>query len=240
MNAVYGKPVILLIDEHDVPLAKAEETKNREFYEQMLDVVSGIMSVSLKTNEFLKFAVITGCLRMTKESTFTGEIHHACYSVMSWRFSSSFGFTLDEVSGMLEAFGKTDKLDLIRQRYEGYIFGNTEVFCPWDVANYLAEVIDDDEAEPLNYWANTSSNSILNDFLNHREIDVSEKYEVLLNGGTIAEEITEELDYAHIADSEKNLWSVLLMTGYVSKADKTMGKGKVRLRIPNAEIAEHF
>lgn len=141
---------------------------------------------------------------------------------------------------MLEAFGKTDKLDLIRQWYDGYIFGKNEVFCPWDVASYLAELIDDEETEPLNYWANTSSNSILNDFVNHRKIDASEKFEVLLNGGTITEDISEELNYTQFADSEKNLWSVLLMTGYVSKADKTTGKGKVRLRIPNAEIADLF
>jgi len=240
MNAVYGKPVILLMDEYDVPLAKAEETKNREFYRQMLDVIRGLMSVSLKTNEFLKFAVVTGCLRISKESIFTGVNNFACYSVTSRSFSSAFGFTRDEVALMLDAFGRTDKMDVIRQWYDGYIFGNTEVFCPWDVVSYLSEVIKDEEAEPLNYWAHTSSNAILNDFVSHGKIDASEKFETLLNGGTLTEEISEELTYDHLADSEKNLWSVLLMTGYVSKADKTSGKGKVRLRIPNAEIANLF
>ena len=240
MHAVYGKPVILLMDEYDVPLAKAEETKNRECYRQMLDVIRGLMSVSLKTNEFLKFAVITGCLRISKESIFTGVNNFACYSVTSRSFSSAFGFTRDEVALMLDAFGRTDKMDVIRQWYDGYIFGNTEVFCPWDVVSYLSEVIKDEEAEPLNYWANTSSNAILNDFVNHGKIDASEKFETLLNGGTLTVEISEELTYDHLADSEKNLWSVLLMTGYVSKADKTSGKGKVRLRIPNAEIANLF
>ena len=129
---------------------------------------------------------------------------------------------------------------LIKEWYDGYIFGNTEVFCPWDVANYLSAVIDDEEEEPRNYWADTSSNVILNEFVNHSKIDASEKFEVLLNGGTITEDISEELTYDHIADSEKNLWSVLLMTGYVSKADKTAGTGKVKLRIPNAEIADLF
>ena len=159
---------------------------------------------------------------------------------MSRKFSQYFGFTRDEITGMLDSFGMADKLDLIQKWYDGYIFGNTEVFCPWDVASYLSAVIDDEEEEPRNYWADTSSNSILDEFVNHSKIDASEKFEVLLNGGSITEDISEELTYDHIADSEKNLWSVLLMTGYVSKADKTAGKGKTKLRIPNAEIADLF
>ena len=240
MNAVYGKPVILLIDEYDVPLAKAEETKNKEFYRQMLDVIRGMMSISMKTNEYLKFAVITGCLRISKESIFTGVNNFSCYSVTSRKFSQYFGFTRDEVAGMLEDFGMSDRLELIQKWYDGYIFGNTEVFCPWDVASYLSAAIDDEEEEPRNYWADTSSNSILDDFVNHSKIDASEKFEVLLNGGTITADIQEELTYDHISDSEKNLWSVLLMTGYVSKADKAAGQGKTKLRIPNAEIADLF
>lgn len=240
MTAVYGKPAILLIDEYDVPLAKADETKNKDYYRQMLDVIRGMMSISMKTNEYLKFAVITGCLRISKESIFTGVNNFACYSVTSRKFSQYFGFTQDEVAGMLDAFGMTDQLELIKEWYDGYIFGNTEVFCPWDVASYLSAVMDDEEEEPRNYWADTSSNAILSDFVNHSKIDASEKFEVLLNGGTITEEISEELTYDHIADSEKNLWSVLLMTGYVSKADKTAERGRVKLRIPNAEIAGLF
>ena len=240
MTSVYGRPVILLIDEYDVPLAKAEETKNRDYYRQMLDVIRRMMSISMKTNEYLKFAVVSGCLRISKESIFTGVNNFACYSVMSRKFSQYFGFTQDEITGMLDSFGMADKLDLIQKWYDGYIFGNTEVFCPWDVASYLSAVIDDEEEEPRNYWADTSSNSILDEFVNHSKIDASEKFEVLLNGGSITEDISEELTYDHIADSEKNLWSVLLMTGYVSKADKTAGKGKTKLRIPNAEIADLF
>ncbi len=240
MKAVYGKPVILLIDEYDVPLAKAEETKNKVFYRQMLDVIRGIMSISMKTNEYLKFAVVTGCLRISKESIFTSVNNFACHSVTSRKFSRYFGFTQDETADMLEAFGLSDKWELLREWYDGYIFGNTEVFCPWDVAGYLSAVIDDEEEKPQNFWAGTSSNAILDNFVNHREIDASEKFEVLLNGGTLTEDISEELTYDHIADSEKNLWSVLLMTGYVSKADKAAGAGKVKLRIPNAEIADLF
>ena len=240
MNAVYGKPVILLIDEYDVPLAKAAETKNKEFYQKMLDVIRGMMSISMKTNEYLKFAVVTGCLRISKESIFTGVNNFACYSVTSRKFSQYFGFTQDEVIEMLDAFGKNDKLDLIKEWYDGYIFGKSEVFCPWDVASFLSAVIYDEDEKPQNYWAGTSSNAILDDFVNHSKIDASDKFEVLLNGGIITEDISEDLTYDHIADSEKNLWSVLLMTGYVSKADKAVGRGRVRLRIPNAEIAELF
>ena len=240
MCAVYGKPAILLIDEYDVPLSKAERTKNKEYYSQMLDVIRGIMSISLKTNEYLKFAVVTGCLRISKESIFTGVNNFACYSVTSRKFSRYFGFTESEVAEMLGAFGLPEKMGVIKEWYDGYIFGDTEVFCPWDVANYLSAILDDEEERPRNYWANTSSNGILDDFVNHGKIDASEKFEILLNGGTITEDISEQLTYDQIAESEKNLWSVLLMTGYLSKADKSAFNGRVKLRIPNAEIAELF
>ena len=240
MKAVYDKPVILLIDEYDVPLAKAEATKNQDFYSQMLDVIRGMLSISMKTNEYLNFAVVTGCLRISKESIFTGVNNFVCYSVTNPDFSQYFGFTSDEVAEMLEAFGMSDKMDLIREWYDGYIFGKTEVFCPWDVTNYLATLMRNPDVEPDDYWANSSSNSILNDFVNHSTIDASEKFEILLNGGIISEDISEDLTYNHMTDSETNLWSVLLMTGYVSKAEKTLGKGKVKLRIPNREIAGLF
>ena len=145
MKAVYNMPVILLIDEYDVPLAKAEETKNKAFYRQMLDVIRGIMSISMKTNEYLKFAVVTGCLRISKESIFTGVNNFACYSVTSRKFSQYFGFTRDEVEKMLDTFGMSHKMELLKEWYDGYIFGDTEVFCPWDVANYLSAVINDEE-----------------------------------------------------------------------------------------------
>ena len=240
MNAVYGKPVILLIDEYDVPLSKAAESKNKDYYAKMLDVIRGIMSISLKTNEYLKFAVVTGCLRISKESVFTGVNNFACYSVTSRKFSQYFGFTEEEVIQMLDDFGLSEKMDLIREWYDGYIFGNTEVFCPWDVVSYLSAVLYDEDEEPQNFWANTSSNAILDDFVNHSRFDASEKFETLLNGGTITEDVCEELTYDRIAESEKNLWSVMLMTGYVSKADKSVSRGRVKLRIPNAEIAGIF
>ena len=240
MKAVYGKPVILLIDEYDVPLAKAEETKNKDYYKQTLDVIRGILSISLKTNEYLKFAVVTGCLRISKESIFTGVNNFAFYSITNKRFSEYFGFTQDEVSEMLDVFEVSDKMDTIKEWYDGYIFGDTEVFCPWDVVSYISDVLNGESEEPQNFWSNTSSNAIMDEFINHNKIDASEKFEVLLNGGTITEEICEELTYDKLGDSEKNLWSVLMMTGYVSKADKTISRGTVKLRIPNAEIADLF
>ncbi len=240
MHAVYRKPVILLIDEYDVPLAKAESAGDPDYYRQMLDLIRGLMSVSLKTNEYLKFAVITGCLRISKESIFTGVNNFTCYSVTSRKFSSYFGFTPEEVTRMLEACRMNHKMELIRQWYDGYIFGNSEVFCPWDVVNYLSHLLNDEEEKPRNFWANTSSNAILDEFVNHSRFDVSDKFEALLNGGTITEEISEELTYDHLADSEKNLWSVLLMTGYVSKADRAPVEDRIRIRIPNAEIAGIF
>jgi len=240
MNAVYGKPAILLIDEYDVPLSKAAESKNKDYYAKMLDVIRGIMSISLKTNEYLKFAVVTGCLRISKESIFTGVNNFACYSVTSRKFSRYFGFTEEEVLQMLDAFGMSGKMDLIREWYDGYIFGNTEVFCPWDVVSYLSAVLYDEDEEPQNFWANTSSNAILDDFVNHSRFDASEKFETLRNGGMITEDVCEELTYDRIAESEKNLWSVMLMTGYVSKADKSISRGRAKLRIPNAEIAGIF
>ena len=240
MTAAYGKPVILLMDEYDVPLAKAEESKDRNYYSQMLDVIRGMMSVSLKTNEYLKFAVVTGCLRISKESIFTGVNNFACYSVTSRKFSRYFGFTLDEVNRMLAAFGLSEKAELVRRWYDGYRFGNTDVFCPWDVAGYMSAVIGGEDDTPQNFWANTSSNAILDDFVNHSRFDVSEKFETLLNGGVITEDICEELTYDRIFEAEKNRWSVLLMTGYVSMASEPAGKGKAKLRIPNQEIAELF
>ena len=240
MNAVHEKPVILLIDEYDVPLAKADAAKNTEFYRQMLDIIRGLMSTSLKTNEYLKFAVITGCLQISKESIFTGVNNFSCYSVLDRKFSQYFGFTQGEIVEMLNSAGLSEKLNVIANWYDGYIFGTSEVFCPWDVVSYLSSVMDCEEDEPQNYWANTSGNTILDDFINHPKIDVSDKFETLLNGGTITEEVSRELTYDQLSESEKSLWSVLLMTGYVSKADKKNAKGKIKIKIPNAEISEIF
>ena len=242
MNAVYGKKVILLIDEYDVPLAKASEkdTAKNGYYSKMLDVIKGIMSTALKDNEFLQFAVITGCLRIAKESIFTGTNNFASYSVLDEDFSDYFGFSGDEVDAILEAADRTDKADIIKEWYDGYIFGNSYVYCPWDVINYLSALKKRKDAKPKNYWKNTSHNGILLTFVKRTDFKVKGKFEILMNSGTIVQTITDELTYDTLHSSEDNLWSVLLMTGYITKADAEEEGETVNLKIPNREIASIF
>ena len=242
MNAVYGKKVILLIDEYDVPLAKASEkdTSKNGYYSKMLDVIKGIMSTALKDNEFLQFAVITGCLRIAKESIFTGTNNFASYSVLDEDFSDYFGFSDDEVDAILEAADRTDKAEIIKEWYDGYIFGNSYVYCPWDVVNYLSALKKRKDAKPKNYWKNTSHNGILLTFVKSTDFDVADKFETLLNGGTITQVISDELTYDTLHSTEDNLWSVLLMTGYITKSDPEEDGDTVSLKIPNKEISSIF
>ena len=193
LSTVYGKHVILLIDEYDVPLAKASEKNTAEngYYSKMLDVIKGIMSTALKDNEFLQFAVITGCLRIAKESIFTGTNNFASYSVLDEDFSDYFGFSGAEVDRILEAADRTDKADIIREWYDGYIFGNSCVYCPWDVMNYLSALKKRKDARPKNYWKNTSHNGILLTFVKRTEFEVAGKFEKLLNEDTIVQTITD-------------------------------------------------
>ncbi|MBQ1659726.1 MAG: AAA family ATPase [Clostridia bacterium] len=238
MNAVYNKPVILLIDEYDVPLAKAH---SNNYYREMLDLIRGIMSTSLKTNEYLKFAVVTGCLRIPKESIFTGVNNFASYSVIDSRFSKYFGFTNDEVLGMLNKFNLADKADIIKSWYDGYKFGNVDVYCPWDVVSFVSDLLYDQSIEPKNYWENTSGNSAIKAFFDMPDIDISDKFEALLNGETICEKVTNSLTYDQVYKSESNLWSLLLMTGYLTVNHRVDNdKHPVELRIPNREIANIF
>ena len=242
MAAHYGKPVILLIDEYDVPLAKANEEKEagERYYPQMLDVIRGIMSSALKSNDYLKFAVITGCLRIAKESIFTGVNNFASYSVLDEKFSRYFGFTQEEVDELLTAADLKEKRDVYRTWYDGYIFGNEAVYCPWDVVNYTAALLYKKTAKPKNYWKNTSGNGIIRDFVARKEFQVKHKFETLMNGGTITQTISDELTYDSLHETEDNLWSVLLMTGYLTKADPDEEGNTVSLKIPNAEIASIF
>ncbi len=242
MNAVYGKKVILLIDEYDVPLAKASEkdTPQNRYYIRMLDVIKGIMSTALKDNEFLQFAVITGCLRIAKESIFTGANNFASYSVLDEDFSAYFGFSDKEVGAILEAADRTDKADLIKEWYDGYVFGNSHVYCPWDVINYLSALRKRKDARPRNYWKNTSHNGILLTFVKRTDFDVADKFETLLNDGTITQAISDDLTYDTLHSSEDKLWSVLLMTGYVTKSDAEEDGDTVSLKIPNKEISSIF
>lgn len=242
MNTVYGKRVILLIDEYDVPLAKASEkdTSKNGYYSKMLDVIKGIMSTALKDNEFLQFAVITGCLRIAKESIFTGTNNFASYSVLDERFSRYFGFLEDEVDTMLEVADRKEAAKEIKEWYDGYVFGNSYVYCPWDVINHISALRYKRTTKPKNYWKNTSHNGILLTFVKRTDFDVAGKFEKLLNGGSIVQAISDELTYDTLHSTEDNLWSVLLMTGYVTKADTDEDTDTVSLKIPNKEIASIF
>ncbi len=242
MTAVYDKPVILLIDEYDVPLAKASEldTPENDYYRKMLDVIRSMFDAALKGNEYLKFAVVTGCLRIAKESIITGTNNFKSYSVLDKAFSAYFGFTQKEVDTILREADRQDKAEDIRTWYDGYIFGNTSVYCPWDVINYVADLLNDKDAAPQNYWKNTSHNGILLTFAKKTEFDISDKFETLLNGGTIIQTISDALSYDTLHASEDNLWSVLLMTGYLTKADPEVKSDTVELKIPNAEISNIF
>ena len=246
LHAVYGRKVILLIDEYDVPLAKASEKDSRNhdgentFYTAMLDVIRGIMSTALKDNEFLEFAVITGCLRIAKESIFTGTNNFASYSVLDEDFSEYFGFSEEEVEKMLSVAEREDKAEIIKEWYDGYVFGNSYVYCPWDVINYMSALKKRENAKPKNYWKNTSHNGILLTFVERTDFDVAGKFEILMNGGSIVQAISDELTYDTLHASEGNLWSVILMTGYLTKANAEEEEEMVSLKIHNREIATIF
>ena len=242
LSTVYGRQVVLLIDEYDVPLAKASEKNNAKngYYSRMLDVIKGIMSTALKDNEFLQFAVVTGCLRIAKESIFTGANNFASYSVLDERFSKFFGFLENEVETMLEAADRKEAAAEIKEWYDGYVFGNSYVYCPWDVINHISALRYKRTTRPKNYWKNTSHNGILLAFVKRTEFDVAGKFEKLLNNGTIVQTITDELTYDTLHSSEDNLWSVLLMTGYITKSDPDEDGDTVTLKIPNKEIVSIF
>lgn len=242
LYTVYNRKVILLIDEYDVPLAKASrrDLDKGGYYKDMLDVIRGIISTALKDNEFLERAVITGCLRIAKESIFTGTNNFASYSVVDKDFSEYFGFTEAEVADMLEAAGRTARADTIKEWYNGYIFGNSSVYCPWDVINFLSSLKKDPDARPKNYWKNTSHNDVILSFVERTDLDVSDKFETLMNGGTIEQTISDTLTYDTLHATEDNLWSVLVMTGYLTKADPEEEGDTVHLKIPNKEIATIF
>ncbi|MBQ7370545.1 MAG: AAA family ATPase, partial [Blautia sp.] len=195
MHDMYGRPVILLIDEYDVPLTKASEQKmiRPDYYPKMLDVIRGILSAALKSNEYLKFGVVTGCLKIAKESIFTGVNLFKAYSVLDRRFSTYFGFTESEISELFAKAELTERMELVRSWYDGYVFGNTKVFCPWDVVNYVADSVDDPETDPENYWRNTSGNEIIRTFVERTDFSVKGKFEILMNGGTITQKISDDL-----------------------------------------------
>ena len=237
MQAHYGKPIILLIDEYDVPLAKASANG---YYKEMLDVMKGIMQ-AMKDNSALQLAVITGCLRIAKESIFTGTNNFVSDTITSSRLNEYFGFTQAEVDQLLQDTGLTDHTEDVKAWYDGYHFGEFDIYCPWDVMNYLQDLQFDPSKKPVSYWKNTSDNAIIRSFIDYSGPSISKKLELLLSGGYIVQTIEEDLTYDYLHSSEDNLWSILYLTGYLTRVREIPASdGALALTIPNAEVQEIF
>lgn len=233
----YGTKVILLIDEYDVPLAKAFANG---YYDQMISLIRSLLGQALKTNSSLKFAVLTGCLRISKESIFTGLNNLRVLSAADTEFDEYFGFTDQEVREMLEYYECSENFDAVKMWYDGYQFGNAEVYCPWDVICYLAKIRVDKTAQPQNYWINTSSNDVVKRFI-QESANAATKREIerLLAGEAITKEIRQELTYPEMYDTIDHIWSVLFTTGYLTSRGKAEGR-RMKLVIPNLEIRDVF
>lgn len=235
----YGKQVIILIDEYDVPLAKANE---QGYYNEMVILIRNLFENALKTNESLKFAVLTGCLRVAKESIFTGLNNFKIYSITDVDFDEYFGFTDAEVREMLQYYGQEEHYDIVKEWYDGYRFGKIDVYCPWDVINYCDRHISNPKLPPQNYWINTSGNEVIQHFVDSfNATDSGEKkltrmeLEQLVNGGIVQKEISQELTYKELYDSMDNIWSTLFMTGYLTQRGEPNGN-RYNLVVPNREV----
>ena len=231
----YGSKVIVLIDEYDVPLAKANENG---YYDEMVLLIRNLFENALKTNSSLKFAVLTGCLRIAKESIFTGLNNFKVYSITDKSFDETFGFTDAEVRELLRYYGQEKYYETVKEWYDGYRFGNVDVYCPWDVINFCSDHLADPGLEPKNYWANTSGNSVISHFID--SVGKPQKLtrmelEQLVNGGIVQKEINSELTYKELYSSIDNLWSTLFMTGYLTQRGEPSGN-RYNLVIPNREI----
>ena len=237
MQSYYEKPVILLIDEYDVPIAKAS---NNGYYKEMLEVIKGMLSTALKDNSSLKFAVITGCLKIAKESIFTGTNNFVSDTISSTRYNEYYGFTQQDVDKLLADAEIEEKAELIKEWYDGYNFGEFEVYCPWDVMNYLRDLQNDLNARPVSYWKNTSDNAIIRSFIDYTGAAIRKKLEVLIAGGSICQKIEEDLTYDYLHSSEDNVWSILYLTGYLTKVGERDKDDQIELRIPNKEVKEIF
>ena len=232
----YGKKVILLIDEYDVPLDKAFQYG---YYNEMVSLIRNVFGNVLKTNASLYFAVLTGCLRISRESIFTGLNNLKVLTVTDVRFDEYFGFTDSEVREMLEYYGLQEHYETVKEWYDGYLFGNTAVYCPWDVINYCDLLNADPDALPENYWANTSGNAIVRRFIDKANNQTKNEIERLIAGESIVKEVQQELTYNELDKTINNLWSVLFTTGYLTQKGREDGR-KYRLAVPNREIHELF
>ena len=237
----YGKKVVILIDEYDVPLDKAFQNG---YYKEMVSLIRGLFGQALKTNEFLQFAVLTGCLRISKESIFTGLNNFKVMSITDSRFDEQFGFTDSEVKKLLSDYGMDSHFDEVKEWYDGYHFGKADVYCPWDVINHVDHLRDDIDAKPQTYWINSSGNSLVRRLINRADSSTKDEIERLIAGEAIEKVIRQDLTYDEIENSIDNIWSVLFTTGYLTK----IGEVKLpdsesyayKLVIPNKEVREVF
>lgn len=237
----YGKKVVILIDEYDVPLDKAFQNG---YYNEMVSLIRGLFGQALKTNEFLQFAVLTGCLRISKESIFTGLNNFKVMSITDSRFDEQFGFTDEEVRKLLSDYGMDSHFDEAKEWYDGYHFGRADVYCPWDVINHADHLRDDSDAKPQTYWINSSGNSLVRRLINRADSSTKDEIERLIAGEAIEKVIRQDLTYDEIENSIDNIWSVLFTTGYLTK----IGEVKLpdsesyayMLVIPNKEVREVF
>ncbi len=241
MNDYYNEPVILLIDEYDVPVAKAN---NNGYYNEMLDVMKSLMQ-TVKDNKTLKFAIITGCLRIAKESIFTGMNNFVSDTIVSSRLNEYFGFTQKEVNKILSDADAITHADIIKEWYDGYHFGNYDIYCPWDVMNYILDLQYNPKAKPQSYWKNTSDNAIIRSFIDYSGSNITRKLEVLMSGGHIFQHIDEYLTYDYLHSDEDNIWSILYLTGYLTQVKEDVGRKlddskMTALTIPNKEIRDIF
>lgn len=232
----YGQKPILLIDEYDVPLDKAQ---HYGYYEEMVSLIRSLFAQVLKGNESLQFAVLTGCLRIAKESIFTGLNNLCVFSISNVRFDEYFGFSDAEVKAMLDYYGVGDKFDTVKAWYDGYRFGDSDVYCPWDVINYCADLLSDPNAFPMAFWINTSGNDIIRSFIHQATPQTRQEIEQLVNGESVVHSIRQELTYRELYDSIDNLWSVLFTTGYLTQREK-IDATTYRLAIPNLEVRQIF
>ncbi len=239
----YSKQVILLIDEYDVPMAKGD---SKGYYPKIVGVMRLLLSQALKDNPYIKLAVLTGCLRIAKESIFTGLNHLKTYSILDYGFEEFFGFTESEVDRLLADTGFTEYKEKVRQWYDGYRFGDMDIYCPWDVLNYVLDLQHKAGIEPKNYWANTSSNDIIRKYL-ETNINPQQDFETLLSGKCIKKSISDDVTYNNLLTDEDNFWSVLLMTGYLTAVPKEeidesndSGDDGIYLRLVNKEIKDLF
>ena len=232
----YGKKAVILIDEYDVPLDKAYQNG---YYHEMVSLIRGLFGQALKTNDYLQFAILTGCLRISKESSFTGLNNFEIVSIMDSMYDECFGFTDKDVQEILTYFNLSEHYADVKEWYDGYHFGNANVYCPWDVINYVDLLRLEPTAKPQDFWSNSSENALVRNFIDKANVQTKYEIECLIAGEYIEKEISQELTYDEIDKSIANLWSVLFTTGYLTKQGVT-DDGKVRLSIPNREIKNLF